>query len=223
LLLCLYLDFSSENGAKVVSIKAIADSAQRLSVREEAELELLLELRARAIVIVPALKDDPGFEPRYETDTIRLYGIELLGRRILGLWIRELYAVVCEARTGDQSSRNAIFDALNSGEAAVIAAVASVLLAYGAPAALATVVAPLAVKKFIMPGQEELCPTRSDEASSMWDKLCKRDQSKANRQESYDPKSFQTVAASGAFRDDKLSRVVATRSYSRLYTRNKLN
>jgi hypothetical protein len=147
----------------VVNIKAVTDSAQRVSVREEAELELLLGLRAKAIEIVPALKDDPDFEPQYETDTMGLCDdIKLLGRRILGLWIRELYAIVCEARTEDQSSRNAIFDALNSGEAAVIAVVASVVLAYGAPAALATVIAPLAVKKFFMPGQEELCPAWSD-------------------------------------------------------------
>jgi hypothetical protein len=88
--------------------------------------------------------------------------LKALGRRILARWNRELHGVVCGTKTEYQSSREAILNSLNLGEAAVIAAVASALLTGGAPAAIAAAVAPLLVKKFILPAKEELCAAWSE-------------------------------------------------------------
>ena len=142
--------------------EAVVDSAKRLNAKDEASLELLLGMRAKAIERDPALKDNPDFEPQYEAKTMgALDDIKALGRRILHRWNKELYGVVCGSGPGDQN-RKAVLDALNLGETAVVAAVASVLLSMGAAAALAAALAPLVVKKFIWPAKDELCAAWSE-------------------------------------------------------------
>lgn len=144
-------------------VKTVVRSAQRLSARDEASLELLLGMRARAIEASPALKDDPDLEPKYEVNTMgALDDLRALGRRILGRWNSELHGVVCGARSEDRKGRKAILDSLNLGEAAVVAAVASVLLSAGAAGAFAAALAPLIVKKFILPAKDELCAAWSE-------------------------------------------------------------
>jgi len=139
-------------------VKAVVDSATRLSAKDEASLELLLGMRAKAVERDPALKDDPDFEPKYEGATMGpLDDIKALGRRILNRWNKELYGVVCGSQTKDQESRKAVLDSLNLGETAVIAAVAGALVSLHVFPALAAVVAPLIVKKFIWPAKDELC------------------------------------------------------------------
>jgi len=80
-----------------------------------------------------------------------------LSRRILNRWNKELCGLVCGAKGNDQNTRKAIFDSLNLGEAAVIAAVVGALLSLGVGAALAAPLAPLIVGKFIWPAKDELC------------------------------------------------------------------
>jgi hypothetical protein len=61
------------------------------------------------------------------------------------------------ASAEDKKMRDDLLKALNLSDAAVIAAVVTALIALGAPAAVATPVAPYLVKKFIMPAKDELC------------------------------------------------------------------
>jgi hypothetical protein len=146
------------SGTEMDELQAVAESAQRLSTRDEVSLELLIGLRAKAIEKAPALQNDPDLDPKYEAGTMgALDDLKALGRRILGRWNRELYGVVCGAKGEDQSSRKAILESLNLGEAATIAAVAGTLLTIGSPAALAAAVAPLVVKRFVLPAKDELC------------------------------------------------------------------
>jgi hypothetical protein len=138
--------------------KAVIDSAKRLSAKDENSLELLLGMRAKAVEEDPALEDNPDFEPIYEGTTMgAVDDIKALGRRILRRWNKELNGVVCGSKTEDKTSRQAILDSLNLGEAAVIAAVASALLSLGVVAAFAAALAPLIVKRFIWPAKDELC------------------------------------------------------------------
>jgi hypothetical protein len=62
-----------------------------------------------------------------------------------------------QQKTEDQELSKKVFAALSLDEAALIAAIAPALLWIGAPAAIAAAVAPLIVKKFIVPAKEELC------------------------------------------------------------------
>jgi hypothetical protein len=140
------------------NFEAVADAASRLSSKDEFSLELLIGMRENAIIADPSLKDNPDFEPLYQTATMgALDDIRALGRRILRRWNVELHAVVCSGKGGDPKDRKAVLDSLNLGEAAVIAAVVGALLTMGAPAAIAAVVAPLMVKRFIWPAKDELC------------------------------------------------------------------
>ena len=50
-----------------------------------------------------------------------------------------------------------LLGALNLNEAALIAGVVPGLMFLGAPAAIAAVVAPIIVRKFIIPAKDELC------------------------------------------------------------------
>ena len=139
-------------------ISAVINEAKRLESRDEASLELLVGLRAKALEENPALKDTVDLEPKYDKATMgALDDVKTLGRRIVKLWNKELYGLVCENKAGDQQDRKAILDALNLGQAAVVGAVAGALIALTVPAPLAAALAPLIVKKFIWPAKDELC------------------------------------------------------------------
>jgi hypothetical protein len=136
----------------------VVDEANRLAKKDEAALELLLGMRARAIEENPSLQDDVDFEPEYDQATMgRLDDVRALGRNILKRWNKELHGLVCGEQAANQKERAAILGALNLGEAAVIGAVATASLGLGVPAPIAAVVAPLIVGKFIWPAKDELC------------------------------------------------------------------
>jgi|SRR5271165_5228882 len=139
-------------------ISTVVNEAKRLETRDEASLELLVGLRAKALEENPALEDTVDLEPKYDTATMgALDDVKALGRRIAKRWNKELYGLVCENKAGDPQDRKAILDALNLGEAAVIGAVAGALIALTVPAPIAAALAPLIVKKFIWPAKDELC------------------------------------------------------------------
>jgi len=139
--------------------KAVIVAAERLSKqKDEAGLELLIGMRAKAIERDPALEEIVDFEPKYETETMgALDDLKALGKRILDGWNKELYGVVCESKDSYQEDRKAVLESLTLGEAAVLAAVASALLSLGVTAPIAAAVAPLMVKRFIWPAKDELC------------------------------------------------------------------
>lgn len=139
-------------------ISAVIDAAKRLEKKDEAALELLVGLRAKAIELDPTLIDRVDLEPKYDGPLMgTLDDVRDLGRRILKRWNKELYGLVCEVKSDDQKARTAILDALNLGQAAVIGAVAGALMTLTVPAPIAAALAPLIVKKFIWPAKDELC------------------------------------------------------------------
>lgn len=139
-------------------ISAVVNEAKRLESKDEASLELLVGLREQAINLNPALKDTVDLEPKYDGQTMgALDDLRALGRSILKRWNKELYGLVCESKVGDQKDREAILDALNLGQAAVIAAVAGALIGLAVPAPIAAALAPLIVRRFIWPAKDELC------------------------------------------------------------------
>jgi len=123
----------------------------------------LIGLRAKAIERDPSLQDNPDFMPQYDKDTMGvLDDVQALGRRILNRWSKELHSIVCSNVSADEEARGAILNALNLGESALIAAVAGTLIALGLFPALAAAVAPLLVKRFIVPARDELCAAWSE-------------------------------------------------------------
>ncbi len=139
-------------------ISEVVAAAVQLEKRDEAALELQLGLRAKIVEMDPAQKDNVHLEPKYEGNLMGpLDDVKELGRRILHRWNKELYGIVCSTSHAAQKDRQAVLNSLNLGEAAVIGAVATALLSLGVAAALAAVLAPLIVKKFIWPAKDELC------------------------------------------------------------------
>jgi hypothetical protein len=152
-----------EKESQMPDTSAVVAAADQLAKRDEAALELLIGLRAAAIEKDPSLADDVNLEPHYEATLMGpLEDIKSLGRRILNRWNKELHDIVCGNEKTDKTDRQAILNSLNLGEAAVIAAVATALLSLGVVAALAAVLAPLIVKRFIWPAKEELCDAWGD-------------------------------------------------------------
>jgi hypothetical protein len=140
------------------SVERVVKAAQNLKELDEDALETLLGLRARAIEKDKRLQDDPDFMPKYDKAQMGLMDdVQALGRRILVRWSKELHELICGATASDTRERQAILDALHLGEVATIGAVASVLVAIGLYPALAAAVAPLIVKRFIIPAKDELC------------------------------------------------------------------
>lgn len=134
--------------------RAVVAAAQRLAKKDEAALELLLGLREKAIEKDPKLKDNPEFEPKYDGNTMGpLDEIKKIGRRVLARWNKELHKAVCT----NNAEKKKVLEAMNLGQAAVIAVVATALSGLGVAAAIAAAVAPLIVKRFIEPAQDELC------------------------------------------------------------------
>src|SRR5258708_6063451 len=83
--------------------------------------------------------------------------IKALAGRIVPSWNKELYKLVCGHQSDDRKDRQAVLDALQPGQGAVIAAVAAALLNMGVAAAIAAPLAPLIVSRFVWPAKDELC------------------------------------------------------------------
>ena len=137
----------------------VREAAKQLAeTKDDTALELLLGMRDQAIAKDPSKKVDPYLAPKYDgtvmgpIDTIRD-----LGKRIAKRWSQELHGLVCGEKAKDTKERRELLSALNLGEAAVIAAVASALLALGLAGAIAAAAAPLIVRRFIWPAKDELC------------------------------------------------------------------
>lgn len=142
-----------------MSIEQVREAAQRLAQsKDDTALELLLGMRDQAIAKDPSQKDDPYLAPQYDGPTMgSIDTLRDLGRRIAKRWSRELHGLVCGSAGKDRNERRELLSALNLGEAAVIAAVASALLALGLAGAIAAAAAPLIVRRFIWPAKDELC------------------------------------------------------------------
>ena len=144
---------------------AVISVAEALRSKDEEALLLEIGLRENAIQGNKALESNPTLQVEYDSSHMGLIDdIKALGRRIMTRWNKELYGVVCGKKAGsgaetaeNKKLRDDVLNALNFGDAAIIAAVAAALIALGAPAAIAAPVAPLLVKKFIMPAKDELC------------------------------------------------------------------
>jgi len=143
----------------------VVKEAEVLLSKDDEALLLEIGLRQRAIQADPAHGDDPHLQIEYDSTHMGLIdNIKLLGRRIMTRWNKELYGVICDKKpsgvtetTEDKKVRDDLLKALNLGDAAVITAVVTGLMALGAPAAIAAPVAPFLVRKFIMPARDELC------------------------------------------------------------------
>lgn len=138
---------------------AVSAAVDRLSAKDEESLVLLLGMREKAIERNPELRDDVDFLPEYDSSTMGvLDGVKSLGRRILRRWNKELYGVVCGNKPEDAEERSKIMTALNLGAGAAATAIATTLTSWLAvPAALAVVLAPILVKRLVVPGKEEMC------------------------------------------------------------------
>ena len=87
-----------------------------------------------------------------------LDSVKSLGLRLLKRWNKELYGVICGDKPEDAEERSKIMTALNLGAGAAATAIAATLTSWLAvPAALAVVLAPILVKRLLVPGKEEMC------------------------------------------------------------------
>jgi hypothetical protein len=138
--------------------KTVIRAAERLSRKDDEALALEIGLRDKLITSDPKLGDQADLAVSYGTHMGLIEDVKALGWRILARWNRELYRVVCSStKKEDQELRVKLFAALDINEAALIAVVAPAIVWLGAPVAIAAAVAPLIVKKFIVPAKEELC------------------------------------------------------------------
>ncbi|HEU0301566.1 MAG TPA: hypothetical protein VFR37_19050 [Longimicrobium sp.] len=138
--------------------EVIRAAQQLYDEKDEAALELLLGMRTAAVEGNPNLAGDYSLDLAYATDTMGpLDDIKRLGRRILKRWNRQLYGLVCPKDGEETEEGKQLKESLNLGEAAVIAAVGSVLLGFGVGAAIVAPLAALIVKQFIWPAKDELC------------------------------------------------------------------
>jgi hypothetical protein len=137
---------------------AVIAAADQLRVKDEEALALEIGLRCKRIESDPSAADNPALSVTYGTHMGMIDDVRALGWRILTRWNKEIHVVVCSSEKPEAQviSKN-VFAALSVDEAALIAAIAPALIWLGAPAAIAAAVAPLVVKKFIIPAKEELC------------------------------------------------------------------
>jgi hypothetical protein len=133
-----------------------------LSLAENYDDEALYALIGRQEKVIqtnPAAAEDPTLNPPYEGTMMGpVDDLKAIGRRIAARWSRSLYQVICggDGTPADADARKKLFDALNVGEAAAIAAVTSLLLPLVSPA-IAAPLAVLIVRKFLIPATEEVC------------------------------------------------------------------
>jgi hypothetical protein len=118
-------------------------------------LAILLARRYQAIEKDESLGSDLDFEPAYESTEMGIVELRALGWRLVRRWNRELQKLVCGS--SDSRTRQDVARALNLGEGSVIAVLMPCLLGLGIPAALAVVLAPVVVRKFLIPAGDELC------------------------------------------------------------------
>lgn len=138
--------------------EVIRAAQQLYAEKDAAALELELGKRARAVEQNPKLAGDSSLSVQYDTETMGpLDDIKRLGRRILKRWNRSLHGLVCPQDGEETEEGKQLKEALNLGEAAVIAAVASVLLGFGVGGAIVAPLASVLVKQFIWPAKDELC------------------------------------------------------------------
>jgi hypothetical protein len=137
---------------------AVIAAAEQLRAKDEEALALEIGLRSRHIDGDPSGADNPTLSVAYGTHMGLIDDVKALGWRILTRWNKEMHVVICSSeKPEDQELRKKVFVALRLDEAALIAVIAPALLWIGAPAAIAAAVAPLIVKKFMVPAKEELC------------------------------------------------------------------
>jgi hypothetical protein len=137
-------------------------SSVAVSLAESYDDEALYALIGRQEKVIeadPAAANDPTLNPTYEGTMMGpVDDLKAIGRRIVLRWSRSLHDVVCGGANApaDAEARKKLFDALNVGEAAAIAAVTSLLLPLVSPA-IAAPLAVLIVRKFLIPATEEVC------------------------------------------------------------------
>jgi hypothetical protein len=137
-------------------ITSLTAAATRLSSRTDEALELLLGMRAQAIEGNASLGNDLDFDPQYDGNVMGpMADVTALAKRILRRWNKELHRIVCGAKAEDKAVRDQVLTALKVGAGAGAISVALTTLAV--PAGLAVVLAPLIMKRFIVPASEEMC------------------------------------------------------------------
>ena len=142
----------------MADITAVIAAAEQLRTKDDEALALEIGLRCRRIESDPSVANNPALSVAYGTHMGMIDDVKALGWRILTRWNKEVHVVVCSSeRPEDQEMSKKVFAALSLDEAALITAVVPALIWLGASAAIAAVVAPLIVKKFIVPAKEELC------------------------------------------------------------------
>lgn len=142
----------------MADITTIIAAAEQLRAKDEEALVLEIGRRGKSIESDPSGADNPNLSVAYGTHMGMIDDVKALGWRILARWNKELHAIVCTSdRPEDREMRQKVVDALRLDEAALIATVLQALIWLGAPAAIAAPVAPLIVRKFILPAKDELC------------------------------------------------------------------
>jgi hypothetical protein len=142
----------------MADITTVITAAEQLRAKDEEALALEIGLRSERIEVDPSSADNPTLSIAYGTHMGLIDDVKALGWRILSRWNKELYGIVCTSDNSEnQQVRNKVVVALSLDEAALIAAVVPALVWLGAPAAIAAPVAPLLLKKFILPAKDELC------------------------------------------------------------------
>lgn len=137
--------------------KKVIEAALALNAKNEDELEVLLARRSQAIKANPALRDELNLDPAYATETMGIESLQAHALSLVNTWNKNLYELACAAGTSESKERKDLLEALHVGDAAVIGVVAAALLAMNLAAPLAAVLAPILVKRFIMPAKDELC------------------------------------------------------------------
>ncbi len=141
--------------------KKTIKAAQSYAEFDETALLVVLGKQEKAIEKNSALAADPTLNPVYDKTQMGLMDdLKSIGRRIMLRWSNELHKIVCGVEKNEV--RDELVEALNLGEAAAIATVASLLLAI-APAAVAAPLAALLVKSILLPAKDELCAAWTEE------------------------------------------------------------
>jgi len=141
----------------MADVSEVTKAAQDLASKDDESLVVLVGMLENEIRRNPAIAEDPGYQPKYDSTTMGVDDLKRIGRRIVDRWNRELHGLVCGGKAGDAKDREAILSALNLGEVAVIGAVATALMGLAVSAPIAAALAPLIVRKFIWPAKDELC------------------------------------------------------------------
>jgi hypothetical protein len=133
-----------------------AAAASLAETYDDTGLVVLLAMRANAIDADPALQDDLALFPSYDDPGMgALEDLKGMGWRLLRRWNLELQQLVCGS--ADAGAREQLARALSLGDGTAVGIVITVLLALQAPPALAVIIAPIVVRRILIPGRDELC------------------------------------------------------------------